>query len=298
MIMSRDFYNDFTMLLVNIMPRFTASKGFRGRERVFEALEEYIRTGGPQHGSGLLKARYNISLQYNVSAKDIAHFEIGNVLAALANITPTTFWMIWHVYSNPSVLENLRAELVQAVSTTVNSDGTKSWHIDPYKLANDCRLLNSVFQEVLRIRSTNASVRVVVKDTVLDDRYFLKKDSVIHMPSRVIHSDQSVWGPDATKFEANRFVQQKQKQHPGAFRGFGGGTTLCPGRHFATTTIISLVAMVILRYELLPAEGEWEEPTQNAVDHVAAVLGPDQDTLVKVSVRGMYEKGQWSFEPI
>ena len=283
------------MLLVNIMPRTTASKGFRGREIVFKAMEEYIRTGGPEHGSGLLKARYNVSLQYNVPTRDIAHFEIGNVLAALANVTPTTFWMIWHVYSNPSVLESLRSELAQAVSSTVNPNGTKSWQLESHKLVNECPLLNSVFQEVLRIRSTNASVRVVMKDTTLDDRYFLKKDSVIHMPSRVIHYDQTVWGPSATTFQADRFVQQKQKLHPGALRGFGGGTTLCPGRHFATTTIISLVAMVVLRYELSPVRGEWVEPTQNAVDHVAAVQGPDQDTLVRVSVRRMYEKGQWSF---
>lgn len=61
---------------------------------VFKAMEKYIRTGGPQHGSGLLKARCNVSLQYNVPARDIAHFEIGNVLAAPANITSTNLWMI------------------------------------------------------------------------------------------------------------------------------------------------------------------------------------------------------------
>lgn len=177
----------------------------------------------------------------------------------------------------------------------MNPNGTKSWQLDFHKLANECPLLNSVVQEVLRIRSTNASIRVVMNDTTLDDRYFLKKDSVIHMPSRVIHSDQTVWGPSATIFQADRFIQQKQKLHPSAFRGFGGGTILCSGRHFATTTIVSLVAMVVLKYESSPVKGEWVEPTQNAVDHIAAVQGPDQDTLVRASVRRVYENGQWSF---
>lgn len=166
--MSRDFYNNFTMLLLNILPSFTASKGFEGRKKVFEAFQEYFRIGGQKHASALVKARHAVGVQYNVAEKDIAHFEIGNIVAALVNVTPTSFWTIWHVYSDFSVLESLRAEVLQALSTTVNENGTFS-SLNVSKLMTDCPLLISTFQEVLRVRVTNASVRLVMKDTTLDN---------------------------------------------------------------------------------------------------------------------------------
>lgn len=295
LIMSRDFYNNFTMLLLNILPRYTASKGFEGRKKVFEAFQEYFRIGGQKHASALVKARYAVVVLYNVAEKDIAHFETGNIVAALVNITPTTFWTIWHVYSDFSVLESLRAEVLQALSTTVNENGTFS-SLNVSKLMTDCPLLISTFQEVLRVRSTNASVRLVMKDTMLDNRYLLKKGTLIHMPSQVIHSDESVWGHKAREFQAQRFIDQKL--HAGAFRGFGGGTNLCPGRHFATISIVSFVAMFVLRYDLRPVAGKWIEPTQNIINHVAAVLFPHQDTAVHVSVRKEYANRTWSFTSV
>jgi len=136
--------------------------------------------------------------------------------------------------------------------------------LDIGKLRTTAPLFHSTFQGVLRTRSYNASVRVALQDTLLQNRHLLNKDGVIHMPSHVIHNDPSIWGPVASTFDANRFLPKpshatsfkKQRRHPAAFRAFGGGTTLCPGRHFATTTIISIVAMLVHRYEIAPVSGE------------------------------------------
>ena len=123
------------------------------------------------------------------------------------------------------------------------------------------------------------------------------------MPSHVIHNDATVWGPTATQFDPRRFLSQsasgitasikEQKRHPGAFRAFGGGTTLCPGRHFATTTIISIVAMLVHRYDMIPTGGKWINHTQNISHLVAAILPPDQDVEVNIVPRD--EKKTWTF---
>ena len=43
--------------------------------------------------------------------------------------------------------------------------------------------------------------------------------------------------------------------HPAAFRAFGGGKTLCPGRHFATNEILAFVAMIVLMFDIDSPDG-------------------------------------------
>ena len=275
------------MLLVNVLPRFTASKGFKGRSRVFNAFREYFRVGGQKHASALVKARCNVEIQYDLAEKNIAHFEINSLLATLVNVLYTTFWTIWHVYSDSRVLKSLRKEVLQAVSTTVNETEAIS-SLNVSKLITTCPLLMSTFQEVLRIRSTNTSLRFVMKDTLIDSRYVLKNGTVLHMPRLGIHYDEFVWGPKAWEFQAQR--SSDQRLHPGAFRGFGGGAPLCPVRSFATISNVSLIAMFVLTYDLRPVAAKWIEPTQNINNHASVVLFPDQHTVVHVSVRKEYAK--------
>lgn len=282
------------MLLINAMPSITAPSGYKGREKVFKAVERYMRDGGPENNSsGLLRALVNASRKYNVSAKDAAHFEVLNVQAALANIIPVTFWNLYHIYSDPGLLQAIRTEVQKSLTVVDDVSGVLSYNLDVSKLRTVSPLMQSVFYEVLRVRSSNASVRMTLKDTVIQDRYLFKKNAVIHMPSHVIHNDTSIWGPNARKFQADRF-KASQKMQPGTFRAFGGGTTLCPGRHFATTTVISIVSMFVLRYDLQPAMGSWTEPTQNINHLVASVLPPDQDILMSVVPRNAVD-GSWNF---
>lgn len=290
------------MLLVNVFPTFTASAGYKGRLACFEAVEEYLRNGGASHeSSGLLKALVNTSAMYGVCQKDIAHFDILNVQAALSNVIPTAFWTLYHICSRPDLLLKVRLEIQRCVSTE-NSENLDITSLDVAKLRTSCPLIHSVFQESLRVHSYNASVRAVLKDTVLQGRYLLKQGAVVHMPSHVIHNDISVWGVTAKEFEADRFVPKsssssakEQKYHAGAFRAFGGGSTLCPGRHFATTTIITIVAMLVLRYHIVPKDGgKWKSHTQKRNHLVAAILPPDQDVEVEIIPRKT-KKEIWKF---
>lgn len=78
-----------------------------------------------------------------------------------------------------------------------------------------------------------------MEDTVLDGQWLLKKDSMVQMPTRIIHKDSFLWGTDVDAFNPRRFLKDSEpqssdsgaKKRPiaAAFRTFGGGTTLCPG---------------------------------------------------------------------
>jgi len=126
------------------------------------------------------------------------------------------------------------------------------------------------------------------------------------MPSAVVHADTDVWGPSAKDFDPRRFMKpqhkkgdEQPKRHPAAFRAFGGGTTLCPGRHFATTEVVAVVAMLVLRYEITPLEGaseaKWVLPKQDNNNVGTSVLPPVSDIKVRITKRKGWEDGQWAF---
>jgi cytochrome P450 len=80
--------------------------------------------------------------------------------------------------------------------------------------------------------------------------------------------------------------------HPAAFRAFGGGKTLCPGRHFATTSIQALVALLVTKFDIVgPADEGGNETTRIEIpekeDRVLPVhvLEPRREVWVKVRVR-------------
>ena len=208
----------------------------------------------------LVQKGYGIISQHGVPMQDIAPYEVGGALVLLVNTAPAASWMLLLVYAHPGLLEEIREEVGAVMTQT--SDGSKTTrHIDITSLNSTCTLLTSTFQEVLRYRSIDTSVRQVMHATVLDNRWLLQKDSMVQMPSRVLHSDTSVWCVDANEFNPERFMKlseqgaKSQKAPPAAFRAFGGGTTLCPGRHFGTNEVLAMVTMFVMRYDIVPVSG-------------------------------------------
>ncbi|KAI1494949.1 cytochrome P450 [Biscogniauxia mediterranea] len=161
-------------------------------------------------------------------------------------------------------------------------------------LRDRCPWLVAAYRECLRLGSDNYSTRVVVggeegekgedQGTLLAGRYFLRRGAVVQVAGGVIHADPAIWGDDADEFNPGRFFldkddehngddvgerrgreggtttrRQKKKNttqvhHPAAFRAFGGGKTLCPGRHLAMNEILCFVALVVLQFDIEAAD--------------------------------------------
>ncbi|KAL9636434.1 MAG: hypothetical protein Q9164_002819 [Protoblastenia rupestris] len=117
------------------------------------------------------------------------------------------------------------------------------------------------------------------------------------MPSRVIHKDPSIRESDVDEFNPRRFMtlraENGERPTKAAFRAFGGGTTLCPGRHFATNETLAVVAMFVLRYDMTPtAEAGWKLPETNNTNVAAVIMKVDTDIEVEISQRKELEEGQ------
>ena len=197
----------------------------------------------------------------------------------------------------------MRAELQAATSTSTVAEAgdgggkRKRATLRVPALRDACPLLNSAWQETLRVHGRGASARLVVEDTLLAGRWLLKKGSMAMIPQGVMHADVTAWGDD-TGFQARRFLRQKdatRRVQAASYRPFGGGSTICPGRFFVTMEVLMLTAMVLLRYDVEPVGGEWKLPRPVQTSLTQNVFPPEGDIRVKLSVREDLHGTDWQF---
>lgn len=317
---NRDFEKDFTMILLGLYPKYTARRGFAGRRKLHQAINDYFDRGDHKYGLGVIKARHDAVINNGGTTDDVARFEIGDLIGVLVNATPTFFWMLLTIYSDPALLEEIRTEVSTVMTTTQPSsigNAKRKHEIDITLLEPKCPLLLSAYRELLRHRTQSSSSRWIVTDTLIADQYLLKKDSVLMVPGALIHADP-IWGPDRKEYNPRRFLknnptasttatsrmgggqEKSAKVHPGAYRAWGGGQTLCPGRFFATAEITAAVAMVVARFEIEPVDGKgrkvkWTFPKVDGNRVASSIHPPSEDVRVRVTEREGSRGEEWWF---
>lgn len=268
-----------------------------------EAILKYAQMDGQEQASELAKLRVRITLEgEGVTLEDYAQLEVPMMIAFVSNTVPATFWTLFDLYSRPELLEEIRDE-VRSKALSVTADGVH--RIEIAALRNDCPLLLSTFQEILRTRTTSSPSRIVVKDTLLADKYLLKAGSLVTMPAAQIGSRTEVWGETQKDFDPRRFMKadssksqlgerEREPRRVGAFMTFGVSPTICPGRHFACSEVLGMVAMMILRYEIVPVDG-WVMP-KKLISSMVSIMRPVKSEFpVDVKPRLEYEGTRWDF---
>lgn len=255
-----------------------------------------MRNGGYKTASGLVRKRYEHHVdRFGFSLEDLARGELGNAFAVLGNSTPCALWVLYQVFSDEQVLDNIRREVSAMV--TDDSDGICS--IDLANIRTACPALLSTFQETMRYRGVAPGPRLILDDVVLDGGYRLKQGSMLMIPTPVQHTDTSAWGDDANEFDYMRFARKpapgKKRPNRVAFRAFGGGHVLCPGRHFATTEIMALVALMVIQFDVTPTTGKWIEPSWKNSPLQAGFPIIDQDIEVELRPRNPNVKWNVTF---
>lgn len=112
------------------------------------------------------------------------------------------------------------------------------------------------------------------------------------IPLRTIHNDPKVYGDKSKDFVADRFLSEFQnsdgtaKKRPtmSMLKLFGGGTTLCPGRHFAANESVAFIASALRKFDIQLVEGQKEaKPLTSAP--TAGIYPPDRDIFVRIKPR-------------
>jgi cytochrome P450 len=298
----RNFVQNLSVLLLGL-PWILAPKRYttahQCRQRLVEVFHDYLNQGGAQHACSFIHELCQLSFRRGLSNENTARALVGSILAIVGNTIPTSFWLLSHIYSDPSLLAAVRVEL-EATLPCPPDDEASTVQIDPPLVRERCPLFISTYEEVLRMTAGISTVRFTTADTLVSNRWLLEKGSTVQMPTAFIHADPNTWGADADVFRSERFLNSKslpkseQSKRAAAYKPFGGGVTLCPGRHFAFHEVISFACSVLLGMEMTPIGGVWKLPKKDKSKMPLTSLKPVSDLQVEMSRRQGWENVQFS----
>lgn len=281
----RDFVPGITHLLYSPFPALTARKALRARNRIICAFKKYFETGGHLQAFAMIPEMHEINKGHGLSTEEAAKMEMATSLAMLSSGAVTSFWLLYHILSDQVLTESIRSEL-DLVTERKEDEEVKIVNLSAVK--DRCPTLVAVLNETLRYHSTVINIKQVQHDTTLDGQYLLKKNGIVMIPGQSVHHNKDVWGLSAHAFDHQRFLSADSKKNissTSAFRPFGAGTTMCPGRHFSTNVILSLAVMILLKFDVTPTNRRWEEPTKRNADMWNAMPKPDRDINVMLVPR-------------
>jgi len=189
--------------------------------------------------------------------------------------------MLTYILRNKYLVPKLREEIETVVDMSTTPVTMN------FTALKNLPLLNSVYQENLRLAVATVTTRVVIEDTEFDG-YILKKGRLILSPSRSLSMSDVFDAPGhpATEFWAERFlVDEKQKVRLNAsWKPFGGGISYCPGRYIAAAEILMSMAILLLKYDM---ELDEKNGLMNVMSDRMGTGGlrPDRDAYLKVKRR-------------
>jgi cytochrome P450 len=207
-------------------------------------------------------------------------------LAAGHETTATA--MIWATYMlclNPDMQTRLRKEIREKLPSLEENATISSQDIDhmPY--------LNAVCNEVLRYYPpVPITLRNAAQDTTLVGQFVPRGTRIMLVPW-AINKDEATWGPDAGKFNPDRWLPSEnnpQSANGGAqsnysFLTFLHGPRSCIGQKFAQAEFACLLAAWIGRFEFsLEKEEEYDE--KNVLIKGGVTAKPAKGLYVKTKV--------------
>lgn len=321
-----EFEGNALALTMSPLPQIFARRGYKARQQVLHSFEEYMEQEAYNDAetSQLVRSRAEINMgKFKLSTKMHAWGDASLLFGALLNTIPLTFWLVSWIFQDEQLLHEIRQEMDACI--TMPDHKPSKCIINATKLRTSCPLFCSTFREALRVVGGLNSNRYVAEDTTItnsttSETYLLKKGSVVQIAGNVIHF-KPLWGSDAFSFNAKRFMSPHTqsrnhegstksqdpaatfrdadgKPHSSAFRSFGGGNNVCPGRYFAQTEILGLVSLFVAGFDISNVErnGSFTPPPYEDFKLMMSVIKPGRDVDVRISRRKGYEQVDFGFE--
>ncbi|KAJ7599060.1 cytochrome P450 [Mycena floridula] len=113
--------------------------------------------------------------------------------------------------------------------------------------------MESFLKEVMRVYGTNAlgmTRKVIGQDFTFSNSITIPRGSYIAVAANAIHLDDANY-PDAATFRPFRFSEgSRMSTTSSSWLLFGHGKHACPGRFFAVTNILTMLAHMLVKYDM------------------------------------------------
>ncbi|KAI1322176.1 cytochrome P450 [Xylariaceae sp. FL0255] len=266
---------------LTMFPRLMALRPARARTTLVHAFKSYAETKcktREAHQSELVHELVAVTKHHRRTDAYIGRYLFALFTAFAINSVPVTFWMMAHILTDKGLRETIRSELCAARLPK---------ELSIPAIREQCPTLVSTLNEVLRYVSSSTGTMVIHEDIRINDQYLLKRGGLVQIAATAIHSDPDVWGKDADSFDPFRSLKSGGKGvHPAALRTFGGGSTLCPGRHLAVDQILAFAAQFFLSFDIDEAIDTQNLPLRDT-KNMLSVMKPKSDLVLKLSRRNI-----------
>lgn len=223
-------------------PAFMSRDMLEAKKALVNLFVEYFKIPvGERQSSNF----FVISMENSLREANLTDDEIGCIFmlqtwGILANMYKTSFWLLSYLVHDSALLESIRSEILPA---------TQKNRIDHRYLTEHCPYLDSVFNEAMRLTMRSPLVRNVSETAVLGGKT-LRSGNMVMVPYRHLHLDSAAWGPTSEDFQGDRFLRDKTLKTSLSYRPWGGGSTMCTGRHLAKKAIFAFVALLLSRFDV------------------------------------------------
>ncbi|KAI1159807.1 putative cytochrome P450 oxidoreductase [Nemania serpens] len=272
-------FDELSYQVIYQYPPFLARKMLSARDRVLRGLKEYLELDHDHRSEEVwfVKAMEAEMRAIGMNQEDMAIATMTIYWAINTNTRKAGFWMLAYLLETPSLMDEVREETALAI----REDGT----VDFDYLHHSAKRFDASWNEMLRLASFGASVRLITTDTVVGGK-LLRKGNRLIIPYRELHMDSSVYGQSVHQFQPQRFLVNPKLSQRNNFRPFGGGSTMCPGRYIAKRAVLLFISMLLRRFDLKRV-GESKslaaDPTRPAPGLMSARFG--QELIVELMPR-------------
>ncbi|KAF8844183.1 cytochrome P450 [Paxillus ammoniavirescens] len=185
------------------------------------------------------------------SIKDLTLRILAVNFAAIHTSSNSFTQALYELAANPQYIEPLREE----VESIVEKDGWSKGAL--VKM----RKIDSFLKESQRIEGMGAvgMARKAMKDFTFSDGTVLPKGTLVAIASQATHLDNGFY-ENAEMFDPFRFSNMREEEGDGAKHSFvstspeclpfGHGRHACPGRFFAANELKSMLAHIVLSYDI------------------------------------------------
>ncbi|MFF4836872.1 cytochrome P450 [Streptomyces sp. NPDC001315] len=197
-----------------------------------DLLDRMLQTAHPETGERL-------------SPENVRRQVITFLVAGHETTSGALSFALHYLSRHPDVAARARAEVDRVWGDTA---------VPGYEQVARLRYVRRVLDEALRLWPTApAFAREARRDTVLAGEHPVRRGAWALVLTAMLHRDPEVWGPDAERFDPDRFdAKAVRARAPHSFKPFGTGARACIGRQFALHEATLVLGLLLRRYELRP----------------------------------------------